>query len=70
VAELRDITARLGDVVVADESLDAVADAVKALVAEAVSVLDAELTTTGADSRGQGRSRAPSVSVHSAVHRT
>ncbi|HET7279583.1 MAG TPA: hypothetical protein VFJ22_16005 [Dermatophilaceae bacterium] len=70
VAELRDINGRLGDVVVADESLDAVADAVKALVAEAVSVLDAELTTTGADSRGRGRSRAPSVSVHSAVHRT
>lgn len=69
VAELRDINARLGDVVVADESLDAVADAVKALVAEAVSVLNAELTTTGAEFRGQGRSRAPSVSVHSAVHR-
>jgi hypothetical protein len=69
VAELREINGRLGRVVVAEESLDAVADAVKALVAETVSVLNAELTTTGVDSRGQGRSRAPAVSVHSAVHR-
>ena len=70
VAKLRDINARLGDVANDEESLDAVADAVKALVAETVSVLNAELTTTGADFRGQGRSRAPSVSVHSAVHRS
>jgi hypothetical protein len=69
VAELRAINARLGDAVVADGSLDEVAATVTSLVMEAASVLNDELTTTGADSRGQGRSRAPSVSVHSAVHR-
>ena len=69
VAELRAINARLGDAVVADGSLDEVAATVTSLVMEAVAVLDAELTTSGADSPGKGRSRAPSVSVHSAVHR-